>query len=834
MLATFHAVSVSCSARIGPVRDYIVDSAHAGTSTSHAQLSQILTSLDRSRRPIWQRIDSVTRSASGGRLDATGLVVIAAAGAVVVLALARSRQGGSKRLHQPSLVSHMAAMESSGEEDANDEEDDMFTSDDSQDESHAVVQSRAKRGITGNDRRSSFIYITSSDPTSSLSVHPVHIDLAGRGSPQGWSSTGARRNHLQVPRSASPAGGSQQHAAASAARKKGRRQHTFRSNGSPSLGVVEDSSSVAASSESGDGDEDDAEEYFLSPAEASSEDGSEGANASESNPDSSSSKPNQNGERQRSRQPAVRGRGVYQNGRNIRAKRKMSPLPPNESPAPIPERNSSYHQMSKAPPKPVWVGRAPTGGPTPILRREAQKWASRERQAGDAGAEPWLLGAKIRPRSKRGAPTSDSVSIETSVLGAEAGYQSSPAIDQSAAGASATPAPVRRHRCIRLTEPDWDPHAETHERARQRRELRLQREKEKKVPVRAMSMFEPSTPVEHEPEDQVLLLRTQSETSLPQLQLQHHLDGDDEPLDSWLAFATSLQSSPVPDEDDKVASRLARSKDEITGSPRAPTSDSHNHGSTQEQSQDGSHRNDHATSDDAEEFWFERFTSSTAAAGRDWDWRKRRAREKAAQIAKMAESIETAGEGGAEGPRAESAYGSVRANEEPGDSTSRRSNSNPMPPAKNANAGASNATARSHETNNSWTQTSIRNPFKVATSPVSSPSASPTQPSSPVHKIPSATSLSRLRLDNAFGRKGNSSPLAQSSPHASHSPLPDPWEREPNLERPVRSYSMPMSSSASSSSSLGSAGGSGSASGGGNGFMSRGFFGNSRPSAVRS
>lgn len=39
---------------------------------------------------------------------------------------------------------------------------------------------------------------------------------------------------------------------------------------------------------------------------------------------------------------------------------------------------------------------------------------------------------------------------------------------------------------------------------------------------------------------------------------------------------------------------------------------------------------------DSDEFWFERFTQSTAAAGRDWDWRKRRARLQRAAALGMA------------------------------------------------------------------------------------------------------------------------------------------------------------------------------------------------------
>ncbi|KAF6767576.1 hypothetical protein PSEUBRA_005916 [Kalmanozyma brasiliensis GHG001] len=39
---------------------------------------------------------------------------------------------------------------------------------------------------------------------------------------------------------------------------------------------------------------------------------------------------------------------------------------------------------------------------------------------------------------------------------------------------------------------------------------------------------------------------------------------------------------------------------------------------------------------DADDFWFERFTQSTAAAGRDWDWRKRRARLQRAAALGMA------------------------------------------------------------------------------------------------------------------------------------------------------------------------------------------------------
>ncbi|CEH17371.1 hypothetical protein CBOM_03417 [Ceraceosorus bombacis] len=41
------------------------------------------------------------------------------------------------------------------------------------------------------------------------------------------------------------------------------------------------------------------------------------------------------------------------------------------------------------------------------------------------------------------------------------------------------------------------------------------------------------------------------------------------------------------------------------------------------------------------EFWFERFTQSTAAAGRDWDWRKRRARRQAQRAKELGSSAST-------------------------------------------------------------------------------------------------------------------------------------------------------------------------------------------------
>ncbi|EPQ25899.1 uncharacterized protein PFL1_06572 [Pseudozyma flocculosa PF-1] len=58
--------------------------------------------------------------------------------------------------------------------------------------------------------------------------------------------------------------------------------------------------------------------------------------------------------------------------------------------------------------------------------------------------------------------------------------------------------------------------------------------------------------------------------------------------------------------------------------------------------------------DDADEFWFERFTPSTAAAGRDWDWRKRRARN--ARNAALTAALE----GQAEGVAGASALGGAQ------------------------------------------------------------------------------------------------------------------------------------------------------------------------------
>lgn len=206
-------------------------------------------------------------------------------------------------------------------------------------------------------------------------------------------------------------------------------------------------------------------------------------------------------------------------------KRKVGSI---EAPAPIPERNSSYYRPFAVPkPNPILVGLDAKDKPPSILRKDNQRFA---------------------PSPSSPAPLNHEHDHWPTPLSLKAPL-------------SSTQPEAARGRAIRLTEPDWDPYAPWHERARQRMEARQ--------------------------------LSGQSRLAAPVTVAN---DADDEPPSSWLAY-TAIHP---PGE---------RAADALSSSLPASAC------LWQE-----------ACPDDNQEFWFERFTSSTAAAGKNWDWRKRRAR----------------------------------------------------------------------------------------------------------------------------------------------------------------------------------------------------------------
>lgn len=129
---------------------------------------------------------------------------------------------------------------------------------------------------------------------------------------------------------------------------------------------------------------------------------------------------------------------------------------------------------------------------------------------------------------------------------------------------SPTVTPTRRS--IQLTEPDWDPYVSFHIRAQERQAKRRQ--------------FSDS------------LIRTES-TQSPEMDHFTELPHD------WLQYS-SLLDTPEQRGGDVETSPASSSSEKaaITSSPSA------------------------------DEFWYERHTPSTAAAGRNWDWRKRRAMQR--------------------------------------------------------------------------------------------------------------------------------------------------------------------------------------------------------------
>ena len=121
-------------------------------------------------------------------------------------------------------------------------------------------------------------------------------------------------------------------------------------------------------------------------------------------------------------------------------------------------------------------------------------------------------------------------------------------------------------RSIQLTEPDWDPYVSFHIRAQERQAKRRQ--------------FSDS------------LIRSEK-TQNPEMDNFTELPHD------WLQYSSLLE---LPEENgDDSENSFAPSSLEKTGVTSSPSAD---------------------------EFWYERHTPSTAAAGRNWDWRKRRAMER--------------------------------------------------------------------------------------------------------------------------------------------------------------------------------------------------------------
>ncbi|PWN29295.1 hypothetical protein BDZ90DRAFT_230187 [Jaminaea rosea] len=403
-------------------------------------------------------------------------------------------------------------------------------------------------------QHSSNIIITSSDTTSNLSVRPVHVELLPSASSASSSNNGARNPWRSPPlRSSSPLGNHHQHIAAN----KRRRRKTQQRLSVHGLGILGDGngSSTGADDDEEEEEEEDDEKDAVEAADAvaSIQDESSGAADDQHAPQQDASHSSLMAKRSSLRSTSK--------PRRPRTKRKIGSVSTGnaEAPAPIPARNSSYHKAaSVVEPDPVLIGRCAKDAPPSILRKEAQRF---------------------RALWARAHHASDFVDSRQE----------------------------RQQRLIKLTEPDWDPYAETHERARQRIEMRQLASKG--------------------------LARVKSESALSEKANRRQ----EEPLGSWLAYAP-IHSPSDDDEDATVASAGAPTLPKYewettfgqTFDPQLETTEALPDGLTKA-------TNGHKGDDD---FWFERFTSSTAAAGRDWDWRKRRARERAQADAAMAAAIE--------------------------------------------------------------------------------------------------------------------------------------------------------------------------------------------------
>ncbi|CAO1627232.1 unnamed protein product [Parajaminaea phylloscopi] len=420
--------------------------------------------------------------------------------------------------------------------DDDDDDDDAYTSED--DESlgedgpyadagnlgeHPSSSSSARAPLPHGQQRNSRILITSSDPSSNLSVHPVRIDLV---------PARTARPHL---RSASPPLFHHRTAACAGASKKRRK-----------------TSKLAGRSDVGS-----------EPSEE--EHGSAGENGVAAALSRSQSPPPATSARQvpspplgSGRFPRTRTRGSLANGSagnaRLRAKRKVG-VAAGEMPAPIPERNSSYHRMfGPIEADPVLVGTSAKDAPPSILRKATQQF--RSSPSPSPSPEP------MQPSSQPAWTSAGLAHLEPP---------------------TSSHAPFRS-RAIKLTEPDWDPYAPTHERARQRIEVRQLAATSGRSPSPAVAVAGAGGPAIDE--------------TTP-----HH----DELLGSWLTYAAIHSPDDGHEGGNRHGNDAAAATATETEIPWMPAAEGE---------------------ENTAEFWFERFTSSTAAAGRDWDWRKRRARER--------------------------------------------------------------------------------------------------------------------------------------------------------------------------------------------------------------
>lgn len=483
----------------------------------------------------------------------TKLLVATIAGALLIVVLSLLYKPRPKHPHGSK---HRAITGRIDDDAAELSDSSLYTSDDSS-------------SARSSHHSSSSFLITSTDTTSNLSVRPVHIEIRPP-SPQQTSAPSSQRSPWRSPplRSTSPSS-HHQHVAGSKRRRrtatKTSQQQRLSVQG---LGILGGGGDGSGSSNAGGDDEDenddDADQIEAAEAVASIRD-DDYVQPTDVKEEVPPPLPSKRASQQQQQQVLAQRR------RRPRTKRKVGSLSSTavnigEVPAPIPQRNSSYHKMASVPePDTVLLGRSAKDAPPSILRKEAQRfrhlWATRAHHASDFG-----VGSQRQQQQQR---------------------------------------------LIKLTEPDWDPYAETHERARQRIEMRQLASKG--------------------------LARTKSESALSdKARLQA-----DEPLGSWLAYAPL--HSPSDDDDDA-------GMDE--GAPTLPRYDWEAAGSMS--GIDGlpaALEKDEAlpaalgggADSKREDFWFERYTSSTAAAGRDWDWRKRRARERAKEVAAAAAAIEHGG-----------------------------------------------------------------------------------------------------------------------------------------------------------------------------------------------
>lgn len=472
------------------------------------------------------------------------------------------------------------------------------------------------------------IRITSSDPSSRLSLLPLQLDLA---SPP-------------TKRSGSPG-----HAAAMAAlarRRKKQQPHPL-----ARLGGSTDSQLDAEEDEEEEEEQqiedDDGSEDFHSLAghgdEGEDSDGSPGLRptaATSSKIPRVASPLGRNGSTTR---PSL--------STNPRQRRKRAFSPVGELPDPIPERNSSYHKEGVVAIKTNLVTARLRDVPPSILRKDAQQYGIpalariMNSSSGTGGASversDSLPGSLRRSNDMAAVPEDASVDPSASSSSSpfhppdEDGTRTGRRLRRSSSDIEAWRAkealngrqaaadgPLtltskdkqgrRKDRAIKLTEPDWEPYAASHYRARERIEKKKETMQKRNTRSRSSSNSGPATPDEG---------------------LQADIGG------SWLAYA------PIHSPDDSMVATSSSSM--VQAPPRRSFSSSAlpDVALTASSSRAGMQsfpvdRREQAEEEE-EEFWFERFTTSTAAAGRDWDWRKRRARETRRRVTKEILAMES-------------------------------------------------------------------------------------------------------------------------------------------------------------------------------------------------